>query len=309
MYSKMLTCSIAATTLCIVNACSSSDSGEMADPILLDPVITDPAPQFQQPGEYGCDGCPDSDISEFELSTRDSTNLFSGVVNGAAGNGEFYIVGDDNSSISGPLPTNGNGAFSFNAPLFCGRQIIKCVWSNETGSYVLITEVTREDCTNADIQITLNWDDLGDDFELHLVKPGGSLNDSVTDCTWTTCIGQGPDWGVQGDSSDDPRKDVDNTGSYGPENIFLASPENGLYTVFVEHWGGGDPSADGEVIINVAGETTVATVQDLASRHVWNVGTIAWPSAEVTLNGAIVDCTDSWSGGCRLDLPGVVTQE
>lgn len=304
MNRNLLVGSIAATTFCIVNACSSSDPDEIRDSVLSDSVVTDPAPQFQQPGEYGCVGCPDSDVNEFKLSTNESANLFSGVVNGALGNGEFYIVGDDNSAISGPLPTDGNGAFSFRAPLFCGRQIVKCVWSNETGSYVLITEVTREDCTSADIQITLNWDDLGDDFELHLVKPGGRLNDSFTDCTWTTCIDQGPDWGVQGDSFDNPRKDVDNTGFYGPENIFLTSPEDGLYTVFVEHWGGGDPMADGEVIINVAGETTTASIENLASRHVWYVGTIAWPSAEVTLDGTIVDCSDNWRGGCQLDLPG-----
>gem|GEM_PF-2658675 len=32
------------------------------------------------------------------------------------------------------IPTDSNGGFSFTAPLFCGVQIVKCVWSNATGS-------------------------------------------------------------------------------------------------------------------------------------------------------------------------------
>ena len=72
-----------------------------------------------------------------------------------------------------------------------------------------------------------------------------------------SCIGSGPDWGTPDDLTDNPRKDVDNTGTYGPENIFYASPEDGTYTVMVEHWGNGAPQADGEVTINLKGETPV----------------------------------------------------
>jgi len=133
---------------------------------------------------------------------------------------------------------------------------------------VLVTEVTREDCTHADIQLTLNWDDIGIDYELYLIKPGGSLNDDATDCTWTSCVGCRPDWGVAGDPSDDPFKDVDDTGQFGPENIYLAKPETGTCTLIVEHWGGGAAESGGELVLNVAGRTMRAEVTDFPSRHV-----------------------------------------
>lgn len=267
------------------------------------PAVVDPAPSATEPGEHTCDGCPDSEATEFEFTQEGSSRPFSGVVTGAEGNGEFYIEGTDGQAISGTVPTDENGNYTFTAPLFCGTQIVKLVWQNDAGVYVLVNSITRENCIEADIQLTLSWDDLGRDFELHLIKEGGQINDNATDCTWTSCLSTNLDWGVQGDPSDNPRKDVDNTGNFGPENIVLPNPEPSTYTVMVEHWGGGSPDADGHLIFNVAGKTTTASVTDLAPQHVWNVGTIEWPSGKVTLAGDIIDCTADWSGGCRAVLP------
>jgi len=159
----------------LVGACSGSDKSDSA-PAAQTAAVVDPAPEFEVPGDQD-------------------------VISDTVDDGEYYIVSDDGlAAVGGIIPTANNGSFSFEAPLFCGVQIVKCVWSNDVGSYVLVTEVTREDCTDADIQITLGWDDLGQDYELHLVKPGGRINDNATDCTWTSCINQGPDWGVQGDT-------------------------------------------------------------------------------------------------------------
>lgn len=267
-------------------------------------VVEDPAPDAQAPGEYGCDGCPDGDFDDFEVVESASSREFSGVVTDAEGNGQFYIESPNGEAVSGPIPTDESGSFAFTAPLFCGVQTVKGVWSNEQGAYVLVFRVTREDCIDADIRLTLSWDDLGRDYELHLIKPEGRINDPATDCTWTSCISSSPDWGVQGDPSDDPLKDVDDTGDFGPENIFLANPEPGTYSVMVEHWSSsGDAASDGEITLNVAGETTVANVTDLPPHFVWNVGTITWPSGVVTLDGELIDCTGSWSSGCTLDLP------
>jgi hypothetical protein len=111
-------------------------------------------------------------------------------------------------------------------------------------------------------------------------------------------------WGVTGDASDNPRKDVDNTGNFGPENIFYANPEAGTYTVMVEHWGSGTADADGQVTINLIGEAPrVVDITDLASHHVFNAGKITWPSKAVTLSGAHHDCSANWSGGCRDAIP------
>jgi len=308
-------------------ACSSSDSDDVeiqtpldvgVDDSIIDteseldlttitpfvPVIVDPAPEFAEPGSFSCDGCPNGDFTELSFSTPDSSFVSSGQVTGADGNGSYTIIADDGSAIDGVIATDDNGNFSTTLPLFCGIQTIKYIWSNDAGRYVLVNEANRTDCSSADIQITLNWDNLGIDFELHLVEQGGRINDPETDCTWNTCVSVQPDWGVIGDTSDNPVKDVDDTGNFGPENIFLSNPEAGTYSVFVEHWNsGGSPMADGAVVFNVAGETTVTEIVDLPPFSVWYVGTIEWPSGEVVLDNRRLDCAENWSSGCTLDLP------
>ena len=267
-------------------------------------MVVDPAPTRTAPGEYSCAGCPDADITEFTLDLGSATSqTFAGTVTGAVGNGEFYLESADGQSIGGAIPTNG-GAYSFTLPLFCGTQLLKCVWSNDAGKYVAVVQIVTKDCVQADIRLTLTWDANGSDFELHLIKEGGRINDNATDCTWTSCIGQGPDWGVMGDTSDDPRKDVDNTGNYGPENIFYAKPEAGRYTVMVEHWGAGTPDADGQVTINLIDEQpTTIDITNLTSHHVFTAATIDWPSKKVTPVASDHDCTANWSGGCLDAIP------
>ncbi|MGM0556792.1 MAG: hypothetical protein ACQEVA_10480 [Myxococcota bacterium] len=266
----------------------------------------DPVPDKNTPGEYTCEGCPDTAIEEFELNAGATTaRQFASPIENATDNGTFYIYSPESGGqLIGTIPTDTDtGEFSFTAPLFCGEQLVKCIWSNDEGEYVLVTRVTTEDCVEPDIRATLTWGADGDDFELHLIKEGGQINDDATDCTWTSCIGSSPDWGVQGESADDPVKDVDNTGAYGPENIFLAGPEDMTYTVMVEHWGSGAPDADGQVILNVDGQTEVIEITDLAPKSVRNIGTIEWPSGQITPSTDVYDCTDEWSSGCTADLP------
>lgn len=293
---------------------SSADQDEDEDPAGEPEAVTlpeDPAPEFNTAGSYGCDGCPESDVSTDPVDAGSATfQAFSGIVTGALGDGRFYLVtnGGDGEvggtrAIAGTIPTSASGGFAFTVPLYCGKQLIKSVWENEVGTYVLVQEVETTDCVEPEIRLTLTWDELGRDFELHFIKEGGQINDNATDCTWTSCIGSSPDWGAQGDDSDNPRKDVDNVGNYGPENIFLSSPESGTYDIMVEHWGVGDPLADGIVYIGAGAKSYIARVDDLAPQHVWHVGKLEWPSGDFTPMGEKIDCTTDWSGGCRLDIP------
>jgi hypothetical protein len=268
-------------------------------------TIEDPAPFATEPGETSeCDGAPDTDLSVFEhTDVAESTMTFEGTVTDASGPGTYYVSAEG-QAISGTVPTDADtGAFSVKLPLFCGEQTVKLVWANGDCQVAAVSRVVRVDCTADDIRLTLSWDDLGDDFELHLIKPGGRINDNATDCTWTSCISASPDWGEEGDATDNPRKDVDNTGTYGPENIYYSNPEEGTYTVMVEHWGSGSPDADGKVIFNVAGRTYEATIENLAPGFVWTAGTIEWPSGEVTTSEDIYDCTDTWQSGCKAEIP------
>jgi uncharacterized protein YfaP (DUF2135 family) len=277
-------------------------------------TVVDPAPGFATPGRFTtpttCTACPSSSDSTFTVDAGTATSQsLSGQVTGAVGNGTFYVesapdANGNREQISGAIPTDASGNYAVTVPLFCGVQTLKLVWTNAAGTLVIVKQVTTSGCTQADIRATITWDSAGDDWELHLIKPGGRINDqtNLTDCTWTTCIGTQPDWGVVGDSTDNPSKDVDDTDTYGPENIYLSKPETGRYTVMVEHWGPGSPST-GQAILNVRGMTYLFTISNFVTKTVWTVATIDWPAGTVTAVDTRYDCSASWSSGCVAALP------
>src|SRR5262249_39782102 len=132
--------------------------------------VEDPAPFADEPGETeSCEGAPDTNLSVFELTNvSTSATTFSGVVTGAVGAGQ-YCVQAGTQAIAGPIDTSGTGAFEVTLPLFCGEQLVKLVWTNGECVVAAVTRVVRIDCATEDIRLTLSWDDLGDDFELHLI--------------------------------------------------------------------------------------------------------------------------------------------
>lgn len=233
-----------------------------------------------------------------------TSTILAGAVTGAGGDGRFYVESEAGQSLGGPVRTDSDtGAYEVEVPLFCGAQTVKLVWENADCALIVVYELTTDAC-KTDIRVTLTWNAYGRDFELHLVKKGGRINDNATDCTWTSCIGRSPDWGVVGDASDDPSKDVDNLGSFGPENIFLRRAPVGRYTVMVEHWGGGDPRADGELTINAGSrKPLVIRFFNLAPHVVFTAAAIDWPGGAVDVIGDFHDCSANWSGGCRDPIP------
>lgn len=289
------------------DAGSDDDAGSAA------PAVEDPLPGEDTPGEYTCSGCPDSsDFTDFMPDYGAVTShAFTGTVTGAEGNGTFYVENADGQTFSGTIRTDPNtGVYDVTVPLLCGDQTVKLVWKNPLGNYGVVLDANTTDCVDADIRVTLAWDEEGLDFEAHLIREGGHINDRTgdrffsNDCTWNTCIGGSTDWGVEGDTSDNPNKDVDNTGNYGPENIYYAKPESGRYTVMIEHWGAGAATADGNVIINVVGQPAVSIpITDLAAHFVFTAATIDWPSGKVTKVSDYYDCTATWSGGCTAPIP------
>jgi hypothetical protein len=265
----------------------------------------DIAPGVEEPGlhELGT-SCPVVTPAEANIAAGAVTAYtFSGSVTGAQGNGQFYVRGRNAEEIAGDIPMEGT-SYSINLPVFCGANVVKRAWSNATCTTVLVTALTTSDCVDADLRITTVWDGGGRDWELHLVKPGGRINDNATDCTWTSCIHQQPDWGEVGNALDNPRKDVDWLGSYGPENIWLDGLEPGIYYVMVEHWSSfGAADSDGRVIINMLDKLIVVDINDLAPQHVWIAARIHWPQRTVETSQQIYNCTAEWSGGCRAALP------
>lgn len=299
-------CFLAIVMLLACNISCGDENERDDDDINSNASALDIAPQHTKPGVYGGEGCPESDLTADEFNAGEvMSQRFDGSVTGADGHGRFYIRSKAGQEIAGRLNTDADTeAYAFQTPLFCGEQLMKLKWSNEKCDLVVVKNVNTENCVEPDVRITLLWDDQGQDWELHLIKEGGQINNPDTDCTWNTCINKRPDWGVTGDASDDPFKDVDNTGILGPENIILSKPEAGTYTVMVEHWANGNPDSSGRVIFNITGQpTTVADFNKLAPKHVWTAGTIDWPSGKVTTSNDVFDCSDSWSNGCTATIP------
>ncbi|MBI4820586.1 MAG: hypothetical protein HY791_30255 [Deltaproteobacteria bacterium] len=257
-------------------------------------------------GSTDCAGCPTSDPtpSSFQLVLGQVTTVtLSGNLLGATGDGIYTVIGAGGRRIDGPVPVNAGG-WSVTVPLFCGAQQVALTFCNEAGVHRLVFDVSTE-CSEPDLRLTISWDELGDDWELHLIQEGGRINDPATDCTWTTCLGGGLDWGVLGDATDDPVKDVDDVDGYGPENITLTRPAPGTYTVMVEHWGtSGSPGSDGEAILNVVGQAPIVVpITDLPPHWVRTVATVSFPGGAVVTSAAVHDCTQNWSGGCLDPIP------
>ena len=252
------------------------------------------------PGTDAVACASDGGVTTSSLNLTSSSYNFIGI--GPPSTVGLVTVTSTSGNLQLPVATNTGGSFSVTVPLFCGPQTVD-IQFGDCGP-LLEYAVTRTDCAQPDIQVTLSWDNLGLDFELHLIEAGGHINDNATDCTWTSCISGSPDWGLVGDSTDNPHKDVDNTGNYGPENIYLSRPANGPYTVMVEHWGNGSAMADGSVTITLRGGPQVTVpIIDLPAHWVRTIGTIDWTTHNVTTATTTIDCTANWSGGCRMTIP------
>lgn len=265
----------------------------------------DPAPGIEEPGLHDeGTGCPTVTPADEHIDAGAVTAYqLSGSASGASA-AQFYVRGRNQEEIVGTIPLGAGGDYAVTVPVFCGDNIVKRVFTNASCAVTLVTELVTTECVDADLRVTTVWDAGGADWELHLVKPGGSINDNATDCTWTSCVSVRPDWGVAGDATDDPKKDVDWLGSYGPENIVLDGLEPGVYTVLVEHWSSaGSADSDGRVIINLAGKLIVIDIEDLAPHQVWTAARITWPEATVEALADVHDCSSNWSGGCRDALP------
>lgn len=93
-----------------------------------------------------------------------------------------------------------------------------------------------------DIRVELTWvtpadpdqhDLHGSDIDLHFVHPNGCWEDLEWDVHFRN---PGPDWGIRGNGSDDPKLDLDDTDGAGPENVSLRRPENVTYRIGVHYF-------------------------------------------------------------------------
>ena len=138
-----------------------------------------------------------------------------------------------------------------------------------------------------DLEVELSWDTTAADLDLHLLQPDG-VYFGEGDCFF----GQPePDWGVEGDATDDPALDQDAETAEGTELITLQRPEELDYQVLVHFYDPRDSSrnyATPTVTIRAEGATVAErTGPKLVPGQVWRVGTLDWAGPTFTADDSV----------------------
>jgi uncharacterized protein YfaP (DUF2135 family) len=111
------------------------------------------------------------------------------------------------------------------------------------------------DDESANLVVDMFWSTSGDDFDLHLLAPGGTLR-TDTDCYFSNCAGSPIvghlDWGVVGETEDDPTLVADDISGTGPERITIEEPADGTYTVVVHDYPGSSMTSANEVTVVIS---------------------------------------------------------
>ena len=161
------------------------------------------------------------------------------------------------------------------------------------------------------LAIRLSWDVDNTDVDSHFIAPGGSFFHCDLDCHYQN---PAPDWGVQGDWSDDPFLDVDDVDGYGPENINISEPQPGTYQFIVHYYDDTydftSPSASNATveILSYGVVTHTFGPESLAATNWnWDVFEIEWPPVNGALNvttlGNVYQVSQSAINSCGSFFP------
>ena len=135
---------------------------------------------------------------------------------------------------------------------------------------------------DVDLQVELIWDHKITDLDLHVLENAAPLY-SAGDCFWAN---KNPDFGVFGDTSDDPAMIRESLKGYGPETIVLRHAAGGTYGVRVEFAkanGAPLPATKATLRVYVYGVQKAEYTRTLDTPgQLWDVVDIAWPSAVLT---------------------------
>lgn len=128
------------------------------------------------------------------------------------------------------------------------------------------------------LRIEVSWD-TATDMDTHLLRPAGvAWQENNDDCYFAN---RNPDWGGPG-VDDNPRLDIDDTDGFGPENINIDVPEDGVFRAGILAYSG---SANVTMRIYCGGSRlepvlTVGPVR-ISNRELWR-------AADIEIDG--IDC-------------------
>jgi len=191
----------------------------------------------------------------------------------------------EGSAVTLPY-ASGIQAAGFYADL-AGNYVGQLTITNQSG----LTDTCQtilEAVPSQNLWVEMFWQYPGDDMDLHLLAPNGTL-ETDSDCYYGNCVGGGwwpLDWGQQGITTDDPNLDLDDISAVGPENTNIESPEtSGEYTVIVHDYPGSVYEETNEVTINIylAGSLIWSKTKTISGENSYTpFAKINWGSQSVT---------------------------
>lgn len=163
-----------------------------------------------------------------------------------------------------------------------GEYTVSLVVTNTLGVPSAPAKCTVEAIPTEDIRVELTWDTDESDLDLHLAVGTAELYDVPGDLSWCNDT---PDWGVEGETSDDPVRAQDDEDGYGPESVEIVDAANGEYRARVHYYeddGGGATTATVRIYVrgSLAGEDSFT----LSRNEVWEVGWVIWDRGYVILD-------------------------
>ena len=132
--------------------------------------------------------------------------------------------------------------------------------------------------------VELVWDNYDADLDLHLA-PEGEPFFGPLDCYFADGH-MSPDWGVAGETGDDPVLDRDALTGFGPEIVTYAEPAPGRYRVMAHYFsdhGSKTPATVATVRVFVFGALRSELRQSLSREKLeWTAVSIEWPGGAIT---------------------------